>query len=75
MAIDMSEFTDDVEAGLKANKNFTRFFYRFKADGTTKRRILDYSNKDWDKRTRIAKAKADLAAEKNKQVNTGVNFT
>ena len=75
MAIEMSEFTDDVEAGLKANKNFTRFFYRFKADGTTKRRILDYTNKDWDKRTRIAKAKADLAAEKNKQVNTGVNFT
>ena len=75
MAIDMSEFTENVEAGLKANKNFTRYFYRFKADGTTKRGILDYSDKDWDKRTRIAKAKADLAAEKNKQINTGVNFT
>lgn len=75
MAIDMSEFSENVEAGLKSNKSFTRFFYRFKIDGTTKRGIFDYSDKEWDKRTRIAKAKADLAAEKDKQVNTGVNFT
>lgn len=75
MAIDMSEFSENVEAGLKANKNFTRFFYRFKTDSTTKRGILDYSDKEWDKRTRTAKAKADLAAEKHKQINTGVNFT
>ena len=75
MAIDMSEFSENVEAGIKSNKSFTRFFYRFKIDGTTKRGIFDYSDKEWDKRTRIAKAKADLAAEKDKQVNTGVNFT
>lgn len=75
MAIDMSEFSESVEAGLKANKDFTRFFYRFKSDGTTKRGIIDYSDKDWDKRTRTAKAKSELADEKNKQINTGVNFT
>ncbi|MCX6077474.1 MAG: tyrosine-type recombinase/integrase [Campylobacterales bacterium] len=75
MAIDMSEFTENVEAGLKANKNFTRFLYRFKTDGTTKRGILDYSDKEWDKRTRIAKAKIDIATGRDKQINTGVNFT
>lgn len=75
MAIDMSEFSENVEAGLKANKDFTRFFYRFKTDGATKRGLIDYSDKDWDKRTRTAKAKTALSDEKNKQVNTGVNFT
>jgi hypothetical protein len=75
MAIDMSEFSESVEAGLKANKDFTRFFYRFKSDGTTKRGIIDYTDKDWDKRTRTSKAKTALSDEKNKQINTGVNFT
>lgn len=74
MAIDMKEFGESIETGLKANRDFTRFFYRFKNEDVTKRGIFDYSDKDWDKRTRIAKAKLDLAAEKNKQTNTGVNF-
>jgi integrase len=75
MAIDMSEFSENVEVGLKANKDFTRFFYRFKTDGVTKRGLIDYSDKDWDKRTRTAKAKTALSEEKSKQVNTAINFT
>lgn len=74
MAIDMDEFGESIEAGLKANKDFTRFFYRFKVDRTTKRGILDYTSKEWDKRTRIAKAKSEILALKNKNHNTGVNF-
>ena len=75
MAVDRKQFTEIIEAGLKANSSYTKFYINFKLDGKIKQRVVDYSNKDWDKRTRIAKAKADLAAEKNKQINTGVNFT
>jgi len=36
---------------------------------------IDQIRDSISKRTRITKAKATLAAEKNKQINTGVNFT
>lgn len=75
MAINMTEFTENVEVGLKANKNYTRFFYRFKIDGTTKRGLIDYSNKDWDKRTRVSEAKKEVISFKSKQIDTSLNFT
>lgn len=75
MAVDRKQFSESVEAGLKANTTYTKFYINFKLDGKIKQRVIDYSDKNWDKRTRIIKAKADLAAEKNKQINTGVNFT
>lgn len=75
MAVDRKQFTESVEAGLKANPTYTKFYINFKLDGKIKQRVIDYSDKDWDKRTRIIKAKADLAAEKDKQVSAGVNFT
>lgn len=75
MAVDRKQFTETVDTGLKADSTYTKFYINFKLDGKIKQRVIDYSDKDWDKRTRIAKAKADLAAEKNKQINTGVNFT
>lgn len=74
MAINMEEFSETIEPGLKANKDFTRYFYRFKIDGITKRGILDYASKEWDKRTRIAKAKAEFLTLKDKNYNAGVNF-
>jgi integrase len=75
MAIDMKEFSEIVETGLKANNKYTRFFYRFKIEGTTKRGLIDYSNKDWDKRTRVSKAKQELLKLKSKQIDTSLNFT
>ena len=74
MAINTKEFTNDVDVGLKANKTFDRFYYRYKVDDRTKRGVLDYSNKQWDKRTRVAKAKAELLDLKNKTLNSGLNF-
>lgn len=59
MAIDRSEFTHKIEVGLKANKTYQRFFYRFKIDSKTYYQIFDYTDKDWDKRTRVSKAKSD----------------
>lgn len=75
MAVDRTQFTETVDKGLKADSTFTKFYISFKLDGKIKQRVLDYSDKDWDKRTRIAKAKAEILSEKNKQVNSGVNFT
>lgn len=75
MAVDRKLFTETIDKGLKANSSCTKFYINFKLEGKIKQRVLDYSEKEWDKRTRIAKAKAELLAEKNKQINTGVNFT
>jgi integrase len=74
MAIDTKEFINDVDVGLKANKTFDRFYYRYKIDDKTKRGVLDFHDKEWDKRTRVAKAKAELLDLKNKTVNSGLNF-
>jgi len=74
MAINTKEFINDVDVGLKANKTFTRFYYRYKVDNKSKRGIFDYAAKEWDKRTRVAKAKAELLNLKNKTVNSGLNF-
>lgn len=75
MAVDRAQFTEAIEKGLKADPSYTKFYINFKLEGKIKQRVIDYSNKDWDKRTRIAKAKAELLIEKDKQINTGVNFT
>lgn len=59
MAVDRKIFTEDVDVGLKANKEFTKFYLNCKIDGKTKQKIFDYSNKNWDKATRRNKAKKD----------------
>ncbi len=59
MAINKSEFKEKVDVGLKANKTFTQFYCRFKIEGKEYSKLFDYANKNWDKRTRVAKAKAD----------------
>ncbi len=38
--------------GLKANKNYTRFFYRFKIEGRELTKSLDYTKKPWEKADR-----------------------
>jgi len=59
MAINEKEFTEVISTGLKACKKYDKFLYRFKIDGKSFRKIFDYSGKDWDKRTKTSKAKAD----------------
>ena len=36
MAINTKEFTNDVDVGLKANKAFDRFYFRYKIDDKKK---------------------------------------
>lgn len=69
MAINISEFINNVDIGIKANKDYTRFLFRFKIDGKQCRKIFDYSNKDWDKRTRTNKAKVDANDFKESKLN------
>lgn len=59
MAINKSDFTEKVDIGLKADKTYTQFYCRFKIEGKEFSKLFDYADKNWDKRTRIAKAKAD----------------
>ena len=64
MAINTKEFINKVDIGLKANSDYTRFYYRFKLEYKITHGIFDYSSQSWDKKTTIAKAKADLLAKK-----------
>ena len=75
MAVDRKQFTEIVEKGLKANSTYTKFYLNFKLDGVSKQKVLDYSQKQWDKRTRVSNAKSQLLLEKNKELNNGLNFT
>ncbi len=74
MAVDRKQFTKKIETSLKSNESYTKFYLNFKLDGKLKQKVLDYSQKQWDKRTRISNAKAQLIQEKNKEVNEGINF-
>ena len=74
MAVDRKQFIHKVDTGIKADKSYTKFYLNFKVDGKIKQKVLDYSDKQWDKRTRINKAKNELLQLKEKQLSSGVNF-
>jgi integrase len=74
MAINLKEYTETIEPGLKSNKHFTKFYCRIKVDGKTKKLILDYTTKAWDKRTRISEARGELSKLREKLLDTSVNF-
>jgi integrase len=64
MAINKDEFIEKVDVGLKANKTYTHFYIRFKIETKEYSKLFDYSDKNWDKRTRISKAKSDTLSFK-----------
>jgi len=74
MAISKVEFTEKVDTNLKANKSHERFYINFKKDGKRIERVLDYSSKQWDKRTRVSKAKQTLLELKEQTFNIGLNI-
>jgi len=59
MAINKDGFTEKVDIGLKANKSYTEFYARFKIETKEYSKLFDYSDKNWDKRTRVTRAKSD----------------
>lgn len=74
MAISKVEFTEKVDTNLKANKSHDRFYINFKKDGKRIERILDYTDKQWDKRTRVSKAKQTLLELREQTFNVGLNI-
>lgn len=70
MAINTKEFINKVDTGLKANESYERFYYRFKVDGRITHGVLDYTTKEWDKKTRTSKAKAEILAKKSHSADT-----
>ena len=73
MAVDRSQFINQIEAGLKANKDFTKFYISIKKNQKIIQKVIDYSNKQWDKKTRISQAKTTLLNERNKEKVLNIN--
>ena len=75
MAIKISDYPNKIDIGLKANSDFTRFLYRTKNDGKQYRTLFNYEDKNWDKKTRVSKAKSDARTflERKKNPITEIN--
>lgn len=69
MAINRNEYIHKIDTGLKANNDYKKFLYRFKVESKSFYKVFDYSNKNWDKRTRINKAKYESIEYKEKELN------
>jgi integrase len=69
MAIDNKEFVNKIKVGLLSDKAFRKFLFRFKIDGKSYRKIIDYSDKEWDKRTRISQAEIEANQFKESKAN------
>ena len=63
MAIKKTDFPEKIEPGLKADKSFSKFLLRFKTEGSKEySKVFDYSDRQWNKKTRVTQAKADALA-------------
>ena len=71
MAIPKEYIERNVNAlkGLRANKNSTRFFYRFKVYEKEFTLPIDYSNKAWSKKQRRDKAREEAYSYKERKKN------
>jgi len=58
VAIQKEAFTEKISGirGLKATKDFKKFYYRFRVNGKEYSKVFDFNDKNWDKRTRTQKA-------------------
>ena len=61
--------------GLKANKDYTRFFYRFKVDGREFTKTIDYSDKAWERPLRKTNATAKAIQFKKEKTDNNSDFT
>ncbi|WP_323668709.1 tyrosine-type recombinase/integrase [Aliarcobacter butzleri] len=70
MAVDRKQFIEAIDIGLKSNKTFDKFYFNFKVNNKLYSKIFDYTNKkEWDKKTRISKAKTEAIAYKQNKIN------
>lgn len=74
MAVNRKQFTQIVDKGIKATKDYNKFYLNFKANGKVVQRTIDYTTKDWGKRTRITAIKKELQILKDKSIDQSTNF-
>ncbi len=69
------EFTESISTprGLKANKDYTKFYYRFKIESREFTKKIDYSKKQWDKRDRKKYAIAEAIQYKDDKTTELLN--
>ena len=72
MPINLSEFTNNIRPGFKADSEYRKFYYRFKFDHKTFRGVIDYSDKVWTKRDRLANAES-FVLEKKKEAEQRID--
>lgn len=77
MAIDAGIYINNVKVGLKANKTFDIFFYRFKYNSKSYKGLINLTDKSgWNKRDRVAFAESELLRIKeNKKNNLNEKIT
>ncbi len=69
MAINPKDYPNIVRANLKANSDYTKFFYLFKFNSKQHKGIIDVSDKQWGKRDRIKYAEMQFLEAKDKVEN------
>lgn len=70
MAISISDYPNQVKPNLKANIDYTIFYYRFRHNQKAHYGVLDYSQKSWNKRDRIKAAEEALLNAKKEAENS-----
>lgn len=61
--------------GLRANKDFTRFYYRFKIESKEYATVIDFNDKSWDKKTRKTNATIEAIKYKKSKAEWNMDFT
>ena len=75
MAIDRSLYTEKLDVGLKADKDFIFFYYRFKVGKSDIIKTFDFEKKPWDKKERKKQAKLFALTYKAEKINNIENIT
>jgi len=61
--------------GLSANKDYTRFYYRFKVDGREYNKVIDFTQKTWTKKDLKTNATEEAIKIKKEIINNDSDFT
>ncbi len=69
MSINKKEYINKVDTGLKSDATYRKFLYRCTISGKEYTKVINYTNKDWDKRTRISKAKSEAINFRESKIN------
>lgn len=75
MAINTKEFCEKVSTGIKATKDYKRFFFTLTYNGKKKRKVLDFTRKGWNKKDCIKEARKAYIDFEDEVMDDGGLFT